>query len=351
MENLQVADNQAFIRFSNTKARTIRPFMLEIAEYIDRRLLEEGDTIRNMTRLKAVNKDIKSKMNLLLTEWQEDVFDPTLGEAIQLELEFQHTIHAQVDMTLPAPAQVVAAAENVPLIIAYQGGSVDFGVFTKQWKPNEIKRVQGVINTGFAIGRSTADIVRQVVGTKSAKYSNGIVNSSRHNVETMVRTSLNHLSSQSKAVFGKENDDIIIGEKWSSTLDSATSSICRDNDGNIVLYVDNPKPQRPPAHPNCRSAFVFVYAPEFDFLDKGATRASNMDKAGQVSNKVKYYDLLKKQPAYFQDEALGKTKGRIFRNAGLTPSEFKEAVTDRFGKELTIKQMKLKDKRIAEYLG
>ena len=51
-----------------------------------------------------------------------------------------------------------------------------------------------------------------------------------------------------------------------------------------------------------------------------------------------------------QDDALGKTKGKIFRNAGLTPEEFKQATVDQFYRELTLDEMAAKNKKIAAYL-
>ena len=74
-------------------------------------------------------------------------------------------------------------------------------------------------------------------------------------------------------------------------------------------------------------------------------------KAEQVGGTRQYYDILKNQPAAVQDDALGKTKGKIFRNAGLTPEEFKKASVDQLYNELTLEEMAKKNKKIAEYLN
>lgn len=69
------------------------------------------------------------------------------------------------------------------------------------------------------------------------------------------------------------------------------------------------------------------------------------------STKKQYYTWLKEQPSWFQDDVLGKEEGLIFRNAGLSPAEFKKATIKRDGTPLTIDEMAGKDARIADYLA
>ncbi|APU02997.1 hypothetical protein LPSE_00040 [Salmonella phage LPSE1] len=102
---------------------------------------------------------------------------------------------------------------------------------------------------------------------------------------------------------------------------------------------------------NCRSTTAPVISPEFDFLDKGAKRAARgADGGQQVSADTTYYEFLKQQPAWFQDEALGPVRGKIFRNSGITPEEFRVISVDGFGRPLTLKEMAELDKRVADYL-
>ncbi|EEN5283700.1 hypothetical protein YC81_22355 [Salmonella enterica subsp. enterica serovar Enteritidis] len=102
---------------------------------------------------------------------------------------------------------------------------------------------------------------------------------------------------------------------------------------------------------NCRSTTAPVISPEFDFLDKGAKRAARgVDGGTQVSADTTYYEFLKQQPAWFQDEALGPVRGKIFRNSGITAEEFRVISVDGFGRPLTLKEMAELDKRVADYL-
>lgn len=102
---------------------------------------------------------------------------------------------------------------------------------------------------------------------------------------------------------------------------------------------------------NCRSATAPVISSEFDFLDAGAKRAARGAEGGtQVDASTTYYDFLKQQPAWFQDEALGPIRGKIFRNSGISPEEFRTISVDGFGRPLTLNQMAELDSRVADYL-
>lgn len=351
MLDKQIVHQIALTRYANGQANTIKPYLLEIINYLDTRIKKEGNTIATKKRLNLLLKDTKEKLNSIYSEWYKEHLQTTLLDTAGLELDFQQQLHAKVETVRPSDAQALSAAKNNPLLIGTKGGAVDFTSFTTDWKPQEIKRVASMINAGFYTGETTDSIARGINGLKSSKYADGILNLSRANIQAMVRTSIAHQATAAKAEFGKGNEDIIKGVEIVATLDSRTSDECMSRDGDVYLYADNANPPLPPYHINCRTSYSYVYAPEFDYLKTGATRASKgADGGAQVSAKQTYYGWLKTQPAAFQDEALGKAKGKVFRNAGLTTDEFKQVAVNRFKQPLTIQQMKAKDIRIAEYL-
>ena len=160
-----------------------------------------------------------------------------------------------------------------------------------------------------------------------------------------------HVATNARMAVMEENDDVVIGYEWVSTLDSRTSPICQARDSQVFLFTDKFQP-KPPAHINCRSSTSPKLSPEFDIFDQGATRASKgADGGKQVSADLSYYEWLKRQPANFQDEILGKTKGAIFRNAGLDAEQFRKITVDNLGRPLTLDEMAAADKRVAEYLS
>jgi len=147
----------------------------------------------------------------------------------------------------------------------------------------------------------------------------------------MVRTAINHTVTAAREIYYEQNDDIVKGVQWVSTLDGRTSAICRARDGEVYPQGKGP---RPPAHIGCRSATVPVIKSlrelGLDVDDVPESTRASMN--GQVSGSETYQTWLKKQPAAFQDDVLGKTKGQLFRKGGVTLDRF----VDRNGVELNL---------------
>lgn len=88
----------------------------------------------------------------------------------------------------------------------------------------------------------------------------------------------------------------------------------------------------PPYHFNCRSSFILV----FEGMREPIKRASTN---GTVDN-VSYYEWLKQQTNEFQDEVLGKTKAKLFRDGGLSVERFKALQLDKNFTSMPFEKMK-----------
>ena len=92
---------------------------------------------------------------------------------------------------------------------------------------------------------------------------------------------------------------------------------------------------------NCRSTTTPVLSETFDFLDKGAKRPSKGESGTkQVNAETTYYSWLKTQPASFQDDILGPTRGKLFRNGGLDSAQFAKLELNKNYKPRTIEEMR-----------
>lgn len=349
------------VRYGNDRAKSLLPFLRDIVTYIETRLAMEGESIQSKKRLNILLADVNEKLNSIYSQWESKEFGPIIPAVAKQEIAFQasavNSVVVGYESVKPAVKQVESAAFNNPLLIGSKGGAVDFSKYTKNWKPNEIQRVAGRISAGFYAGETTSQIARAVNGLKSRNYADGIMNISRANIQGMVKTTINHMASAGKSEFAKQNGDLIIGEEWVSTLDSSTSPICRSRDGEQYLFSEyGNKYPKPPAHVNCRSTLSPILSPEYSFTREGRTRPAVTEvdgkaKAEQVSGNTTYYQWLNRQPAAVQDKALGVTQGKVFRNAGLSPEEFKKATVNSLGQPLTLQQMEQNNKKIAEYLA
>ena len=139
----------------------------------------------------------------------------------------------------------------------------------KDYSDREVKRVNDAIRAGWSQGKTNQQLVQQIIGTKSKNYKDGILETTRRNASTVVRTSVQHAASAARQETREANQDVIAKYEWLSTLDSVTSTICRSLDGQQFEFGKGPIP---PVHPNCRSTTIPVLDPKFDWLAKGRTR-------------------------------------------------------------------------------
>lgn len=235
------------------------------------------------------------------------------------------------------------------------------------------QRIEQQLRLGLVQGETNAQIVKRIRGTRAMNYTDGVLAITKRDAETVVRTAANHVSTAARQSVWEANADIIQGIRWVATLDGRTSSSCRARDGEVYPIDKGP---RPPGHPNCRSTVVPVLAgeqlvgdratvrdtrtrrqQEIDFrADAQAKAGSNwanmtakernaavrnereawaQENIGQAPSNLTYQTWLKRQPASFQDEVLGPTRGRLFRD-GLELDKF----VDSSGKQFNLDQLR-----------
>lgn len=96
---------------------------------------------------------------------------------------------------------------------------------------------------------------------------------------------------------------------------------------------------------NCRSTVVSVLDDRFKVLDEGATQAARNEsgKVVKVDAEETYYSWLKKQSANFQDSIIGKTRGKLLRDGGLSAERFAEINLNRDFSPATLDEMREMD--------
>lgn len=207
------------------------------------------------------------------------------------------------------------------------------------------------------VGLSTSDSFMRRGRESEALLGSSFSHSDKHSVATSANG--NAVLSENAYDWATQNADNLSDFNWSDAvgveLDDVVDLVFSEADFCGHVYnLENEQnwylANGVIAH-NCRSTTAPVISSEFDFLDKGAKRAAKgADGGTQVSADTTYYEFLKQQPAWLQDEAIGPVRGKIFRNSGISPEEFRIISVDGFGRPLTIKQMAKLDKRVADYL-
>lgn len=283
------------------------------------KIVERGTDLgpTTTTRLKQLEKEL-SKLAADLSNRVKNFTTVDLDALTESELIWQaeaikKSLKFNLDTVLPA-APAVARIINKT---SFAGLTLD------QWydsmSRSTQKNVMIAVNRGIVEGETTDQIMKRIGGTKKLNYTDGVWETTRAQASTITRSVINHVSNQSRLEFFKENFDIISGLKWVATLDSRTSTTCASLDGKVFEIDKGP---RPPAHPNCRSTMTAVLkdADELGLNDLSGEMRSSMN--GQVPASTTYGEWLKRQPAAVQDDVLGVTKGKLFRNGDLPIERF-----------------------------
>lgn len=204
----------------------------------------------------------------------------------------------------------------------------------KRMTSGEVLAVESLLRRGYAENWSNRQITQALRGTRANRYTDGLMMRMGRQNGTIVRTAIQHANSVARQRVWENNSDIIEGYKWVSTLDNRTSEQCRALDGKVFKIGEGPLP---PIHPNCRSTTVAQVSSDFDFLDKGATRAA---MGGPVPSTESYYDWLLKQSPDFQDSVIGPVRGALLRDGGLTAAEFARLSLNSTFEPLTLDEMR-----------
>lgn len=202
--------------------------------------------------------------------------------------------------------------------------------FVENLSSSAIKRVEKEVMISWGMGRTLRETITAVRGTKAAGYADGIWATTQNDAKTVIRTAYQHVSSVAfqESLLSSDLDMY----QLVATLDSRTSKICRSLD--LTTYQTGKGPV-PPLHPNCRTRMVPYWGKD---EESTATRSS---ATGYVPQDESYYDWLKKQSAEYQDDALGKTWGKLFRDGGVAPEEFSKRVINNL-QPLTLSELRTK---------
>lgn len=340
----------ALERYSNNVVRRIMALLGRSDDRLSAELskvLERiGPDSFSQTRLEALLTDVR-KINKAAYESIKESLTVELKELAAYEASWQamtieEAVPVAVNVAAVSGEQVYAAAMKRPFQGVLLKGALD------DVDAQTARRIRQTISQGIVEGRTTDQIVRDIRGTRAAKYKDGLLERSRRDVEAIVRTAIGHTTGMAQDMVMEANADIIKGVRWSATLDTRTSPTCRPRDGKLY----DPVTHKPIGHAfpwlagpgrshwRCRSASVPVLKgwKELGFDPNIADTRASMD--GQVPVELSYGDWLKKQSASRQAEVLGETRAKLFRNGGLKV----EDMYSQRGQYLTLDELRERDK-------
>tara|TARA_B100000287_G_scaffold9301_1_gene9236 strand:+ start:66 stop:2561 length:2496 start_codon:yes stop_codon:yes gene_type:complete len=190
----------------------------------------------------------------------------------------------------------------------------------------EAKRLNQAVRTGLLSGETTPEIVKGLIGdlrkdqkgSLSQLLAKGGTATKKANsqVMTIVRTTVNQVTNTASQTVYKANPDVTEEYRYVATLDSRTSPVCRDLDGQVFKYNQGPVP---PQHFGCRSTTVAVVNyKKWGFTPPPVGKRASAD--GPVPANTTYGKWLygerakgsKFKPGAEQIAALGEQKAKYF---------------------------------------
>lgn len=254
----------------------------------------------------------------VMATWQEGAIEFTQSES-------DFIVDLMRETLVDAPTAVVSAAAIYQQAMETPALGTFIEDALKEVEGETKMRIISRIREGVSQGETNDQIVRALRGTKTMNYSDGVLKTTRNNLQTIVRTGRTHLSNtaydETYQALGVEQVVFV------ATIDGRTTLRCSSLDSNT--YDTGSNYPRPPLHFGCRS----VIAPFFGGRIAGnrpyvkafqPIRTIPRDKrpdgmVGQMRASTSMTDFLKRSDnAAFAREYFGPTRYKLFQEGKIS---------------------------------
>jgi SPP1 gp7 family putative phage head morphogenesis protein len=307
----------------------------EAGEYIDQ-VIDLVKEKLNGPELTAMDQLILQRF---LTELNEEAANIYLKLAEKMTADARDLLDSELEFNGGFLANLLGENIAVPSNIVAQS-AVFAGIFV----------LTNTAMTGISrafVTNKLAQVNQQVYDSLTLKESNQALSQRMDQINplqkkqagSVIRTMTTHASIQARDIVLRTNESLFDGYEWVAVLDARTSLICASRDGIVYPFSDDPiKSPKPPAHFNCRSTITpRVRAGMEERVAKRKGRpAVGAKGVTQTRATTTYESWLKRQPAWFQDDVLGVTRGKLFRRGDLSIGKF----VDSMGKTLTLDELR-----------
>lgn len=215
----------------------------------------------------------------------------------------------------PNGEKLFTAAKKIPLV----GGALVDDLLSKITESAR-QKVEYGIRDGISSGKTNQEIVQRIRGSKRLNYEDGLLTSSKADIDRTVRTLRSHVANQTYLDAFKQLGFEYV--KLVATLDGRTSKLCASLDG-TVWEINDPAKRVPPLHPNCRSILVPVekdgqLVGERPFvMDERRVKDIPKDERsqliGQLDPNTTFKEFFKKTDDFFQKEWLGPKRYKLYK--------------------------------------
>jgi len=291
-------------------------------------------------RLAAYREMIGQKYaDNIIPELNRQMSELALNEA-RFEIKNLDSVVQNYQFSLPTENQIMTAIRANPLNLGGRFEGSLLGGLIDDFEANQIRVMSNTIRAGYAGGETTTQIL--------SRLQQEAFPIAERDLESVVRTSLQHAAGQSRQATYQANSDVIKGYRIVATIDMSTSTECRARDGQ-VLPLDST--DLPPWHHRCRTTFTAVIDDRFSFLEEGATRAAREPETGKIERipaKKTYYQWLKEQDRPFVESVIGPKRAKLLLDGNISAQRFAEMQLGKRFEPLTLAKMRELDPLVFE---
>ena len=210
-----------------------------------------------------------------------------------------------------------------------------------------LQRFTDNMRLGIAQGETNASLIRRIRGgTQNGEVVKGFMDISRRNADTLVRSATQAVSQKARQATYEQNESLIKGIMWVSTIDLRTTINCAARDGLIYTVgghepIDHDLPWGGGPgnlHWGCRSTSVPVLKSfrelGLDIDEVPKSTRSSLD--GQIAQDTTFEGWLSRQPVKRQNDNLGVGRAQLWRDGDI---KFRDLI-DGNGRELTLMELR-----------
>jgi SPP1 gp7 family putative phage head morphogenesis protein len=244
----------------------------------------------------------------------------------------------------PDGEKLFSAAKKVPLA----GGALVDDLLSRIAESAR-QKVEYAIRDGISTGKTNQEIIQRIRGTKRLNFEDGLLNSTKSDIDRTVRTIRSHVANQAYLDSYKKIGFEYV--RFVSVLDGRTSKLCATLDGTI-WEINDPSKRIPPLHPHCRSILVPVdkdgrLAGERPFvMDERPVKDIPKDERsqliGQLDANTTFKEFFGKTDDFFQKEWLGPKRYKLYKEGKFDFDKF----YDPEGKLYTLEELKILDEKV-----
>jgi len=315
------------LRYSAGREKEAAQYIDEITQRITDELMNDELTDMDIQRLNRFMDEIVEFQQDLMGQLEEKILDDVDDLANQ-ETDWATAMLSNFLGELDTPSRIETQLAVFAGILPVAGLTIRSLV--SRFRQKKIAQTVQSIRDGITLRENNHQIIgRMRTINPLHKKQAGV----------LIKTITNYTSVQARDVAMRLNPEFFDGYEWVSVLDSRTSLICASRDGTVYPFTNDPVlSPKPPAHFSCRSTITPKLKPQFESRQTKQPRRTAEGAKGKtkVNAQTNYQSWLTRQPAAFQDEVLGKTRGLLFRRGKLPISKF----VDESGKTLTLNELR-----------